>query len=343
MTEAELAQLSLVTVYGAMGAYLLAFVAFAGYLSAQVAGSGRSAAPALVGAGGASGGEEDPGEDLADLAAGGTERGGDVHSGAKRALGARMGGIAVALTFAATALLATAVALRTAAIHRVPWGNMYEFAITGSLVVSLVFAVILVRPQLVGLPSVRSARQMGVFLTGPILTTLWAATGLWYVDASALRPALQDKLWMSVHVFSAVVASALFTVAFSVTVVQLVKSRLEQRGSQPLWFRALPSAEVLEQVGYRLHAAAFPLWTFVLISGAIWAQKAWGRYWQWDPKEVWSFITFVVYAAYLHARATGGWSRRAAWFAVAGFACLMMNFGPVNTLFPGLHSYSGLG
>lgn len=333
MTEAEFAGQSLVTVYGAMGAYLLAFVAFAAFLSAQVTRAADVAEPALVGVDG--GGVADG------AVAGGSADGPDAA--VKRPLGDRLGGVAVALTFAATALLAVAVGLRTAAIHRVPWGNMYEFAITGSFIVSVVYAVILVRPQLVGLPSVRSARQLGVFLTGPILTTLWAATGLWYVDASALRPALQDKLWMSVHVFSAVVASALFTIAFSVTVVQLVKSWLERRGSQPRWFSALPSSEVLEQVGYRLHAAAFPLWTFVLISGAIWAQKAWGRYWQWDPKEVWSFITFVVYAAYLHARATGGWSRRAAWFAVAGFACLMMNFGPVNTLFPGLHSYSGLG
>ena len=96
-------------------------------------------------------------------------------------------------------------------------------------------------------------------------------------------------------------------------------------------------------MSYGIHVVAFPLWTFTVIAGAIWARQAWGSYWNWDPKEVWSFVIWVVYAAYLHARATAGWRRQAAaWIAIAGFACIIMNYAIVNMYFVGQHSYSGL-
>jgi cytochrome c-type biogenesis protein CcsB len=107
---------------------------------------------------------------------------------------------------------------------------------------------------------------------------------------------------------------------------------------------ALPSSTSLESSAYQLHAIAFPLWSFTLIAGAIWAERAWSSYWNWDPKEVWSFVIWVVYAAYLHARATQGYQgRRAAYLAVAGFACLLFNFLGVNFLFVGFHGYAGVG
>jgi cytochrome c-type biogenesis protein CcsB len=104
---------------------------------------------------------------------------------------------------------------------------------------------------------------------------------------------------------------------------------------------ALPSSADLEQLAYRLHVAAFPLWGFTLIAGAIWAEHAWGRYWNWDPKEIWTFVIWVVYAAYLHARATRGWDgRRAAYLAIAGYVAILVNFLVVNLFAVGLHSYA---
>ncbi|GMA87833.1 hypothetical protein GCM10025868_30830 [Angustibacter aerolatus] len=107
---------------------------------------------------------------------------------------------------------------------------------------------------------------------------------------------------------------------------------------------ALPSARDLDLTSYRLHAIAFPLWTFTLVAGAIWAENAWGRYWGWDPKEVWTFVIWVVYAGYLHARATRGWQgRKAAGLALAGYACILFNFLVVNIFFVGMHAYAGVG
>jgi cytochrome c-type biogenesis protein CcsB len=162
-------------------------------------------------------------------------------------------------------------------------------------------------------------------------------------------PALQSY-WLIIHVSIAFISSALFTIAFSATVLQLVQHRREENralGRPPRRGRfmdALPPSAELERAAYRLIAVSFPLWTFTLVAGAIWAEKAWGRYWGWDPKEVWTFVIWVVYAAYLHARATRGWDgRRAAYLALAGYVCVLINFGVVNVLFPGNHSYAGIG
>ena len=106
----------------------------------------------------------------------------------------------------------------------------------------------------------------------------------------------------------------------------------------------LPTAAALDRLTYRIHAFAFPVWTFAaLIAGPIWAKYAWGRYWGWDPKEVWAFITWVVYAAYLHSRATAGWSRRrSAVVALVGFATVLFDFIGINVFISGLHSYAGI-
>lgn len=107
--------------------------------------------------------------------------------------------------------------------------------------------------------------------------------------------------------------------------------------------RGLPSADQLETLAYRINLVGFILWTFTLIAGAIWAEAAWGRYWGWDTKEVWTFIVWVLYAGYIHARATRGWQgTRSALLGLTGFAAVLFNFGVVNVFFNGLHSYSGL-
>jgi cytochrome c-type biogenesis protein CcsB len=137
---------------------------------------------------------------------------------------------------------------------------------------------------------------------------------------------------------------AIFTIGFSLGILYLVQDRLESEpGGRRTFMHRLPDARALERLTYAVHIVAFPLWTFTVIAGAIWARQAWGSYWNWDPKEVWSFVIWVVYAAYLHARATTGWKRQnAVWIALAGYGCIIVNFAVVNVFFVGQHSYSGL-
>lgn len=328
--DETLANLSNQLVYSAMLVYTGALGAFAVDLSAR--GARRPAAPAgvLVGAGAAAE-RADAGADAADRADAG------VPAAAGRS---RAGGVAVALTWLAFALHLGAVVARGASVHRAPWGNMYEFAISGAVVVTGVYLFVLLR---------RDVRYLGTFVVLPVLLTLGLAVAVLYTQAAQLVPALQS-FWLVVHVSVAFVACALFTLAFSTTVLQLVQERREAAraaGTPPRRGRfmdAMPSSVDLERSSYRLHVVAFPLWTFTVIAGAIWAEAAWGRYWGWDPKEVWSFVIWVVYAAYLHARATRGWDgRRSAYLALAGYGCILFNFLVVNIFFVGWHSYAGVG
>jgi len=252
----------------------------------------------------------------------------------------RAAGIAVSLTWLAFLVHLAGVLARGLSIGRVPWANMYEFSVAGALVVTGVFLAILLR---------RDLRYLGSFVVGPVLLVLGLAVTAFYTEAAQLVPAL-DSYWLLIHVSVAFVAAALFTIGFSVSVLHLLQHRRELArllGRAPARGRFLdtlpPSAE-LELLAYRLHVVAFPLWTFTVVVGAVWADAAWGRYWGWDPKEVWSFVVWVVYAAYLHARATRGWAgTRSAYLVFAGFCCLVFNFVGVNLLFSGLHSYSGVG
>ncbi|MGF1664469.1 MAG: c-type cytochrome biogenesis protein CcsB, partial [Kineosporiaceae bacterium] len=247
----------------------------------------------------------------------------------------RAGGIAAGLLVLATGLHLAAVVARGLAAGRVPWSNAYEFALTGSLAVAVLAVALVVR---------RRNRWLGAFVVLPVLLTLGLATAVFYAETTALAPALQS-FWLVIHVSVAFIASALFTVAFSLTVLQLTQDRADSAAAagreRPALLRAVPGAEQLEAASFRLAAIGFVLWSFTLVAGAIWAEHAWGRYWGWDPKEVWSLVIWVVYAGYLHARVTAGWGgRRAAWLAVAGYACLLFNFFGVNYLFSGLHSYA---
>ncbi len=246
--------------------------------------------------------------------------------------------IGVALTVVATLLLAAGVVSRAFATDpwRVPWGNMYEFTLAGALGVALIYLVLLRRMRL---------RWMGLFLTGFEVAVLMLANLTLEQQAGPLVPALHSY-WLVIHVGAAVLATGAFSVGALVAVVFLLKLRVEGRGGARS--RALlgmfPDAEALDRLSYRLHAVGFPLWTFAaLIAGPIWAEYAWGSYWNWDPKEVWAFITWVIYAAYLHARATAGWrGRAAAAIALVGFATLLFNFVGINFFFGAgsMHSYA---
>ncbi len=152
-----------------------------------------------------------------------------------------------------------------------------------------------------------------------------------YTQAGPVVPAL-DSYWVAIHVTAAVAASGLFIVGGVAAALFLIRKDGPSR---------LPARADLERVAHRVIVIAFPIWTFAVISGALWADKAWGRYWGWDPKEVWAFITWVAYAAYLHARATAGWKGKAAMIvSLIAFACLMFNLVGVNIFIGGLHSYA---
>ena len=233
-----------------------------------------------------------------------------------------------------TALVVAGVVLRALEVHRWPLGNMYEFAIFGAMFVLLVYC---------GWSMRRDLRWLGLFVVTPVLLNLGLAITVWYTDASELMPSLRS-VWLAIHVTVATLSVAVFTIGFSLGVMYLIQDRLETATDRPRSFMSrLPDARALERLTYAVHIVAFPMWTFTVIAGAIWARQAWGSYWNWDPKEVWSFVIWVVYAAYLHARATTGWKRQnAVWIALVGYGCIILNFAVVNVFFVGQHSYSGL-
>jgi cytochrome c-type biogenesis protein CcsB len=220
---------------------------------------------------------------------------------------------------------------------RVPWGNMYEFTLAGTFGVSVMYLVLMRRYHL---------RWMGVLVTAFLVVVLMLDVLVLYVPAGPLVPALHSY-WLVIHVAAAVTASGAFAVGALASLLFLVKNRAIERGTlrQTGYLARLPEVGVLDRVAYRVHAFAFPIWTFAaLVAGPIWAEYAWGSYWNWDPKEVWAFITWVIYAAYLHARATAGWKGKlAATIALIGFASLLFNFVGINYFFGGgsLHSYAG--
>ena len=218
--------------------------------------------------------------------------------------------------------------------NRVPWGNMYEFTLSGTFVVALFYLVLSRRYALAWL---------GPLVVGFVLTLLMVAV-IWLYDPTGPLPEALNSPWLVIHVVSAILATGAFTLGGMTSVAYLLKRR---RGAEApdtgLWAR-VPSLEKLDLMSYRIHAFAFPVWTFaVLITGPIWAHQAWSSYWNWDPKEVWAFITWVVYAAYLHARTTAGWrGRNAAILALVGTATLWFNFIGINYFSSSSqHSYAG--
>ncbi|KRF16648.1 c-type cytochrome biogenesis protein CcsB [Nocardioides sp. Soil797] len=216
--------------------------------------------------------------------------------------------------------------------NRVPWGNMYEFVLSGTFMVVLIFLLLRSKFHLQWLAPV---------VVGFVLVILMVSQLTLYEEVVPLTEALSSP-WLVIHVVSAVIATGAFTIGAMLSVLYLVKARSGDRTTG--FIGRMPAPEVLDRVAYRVHAFAFPVWTFaVLITGPIWAHYAWSRYWGWDAKEVWAFITWVVYAAYLHARATAGWKgRNAAIVALVGVATLWFNFIGINYFFGGSsqHSYA---
>lgn len=252
------------------------------------------------------------------------------------------GRIAVSLTVLAFALHLFAVLSRAVSVQRAPWSNMYEF--------STAFSMVIVAAYLGFLLAKKNVRWLGLPLVTTVLLDLGLAVVVLYTESDQLVPAL-DSIWMWIHVSLAIVCGALFYLGAVATVLFLFRDRYESKlaaGGKPGGFATsvmerLPSSVTLDKFAYRINAAVFPVWTFTIIAGAIWAEAAWGRYWGWDPKEVWSFITWVGYACYLHARATAGWKgRKAAYLAIAAFLCFLFNYYGVNMFVDSLHSYAGV-
>ncbi len=244
------------------------------------------------------------------------------------------GRLAIAVTVVAFALHVAAVVARGVAAGRPPWGNMYEFVTS-----SMMFAVLLFLIAVWKL----GARWLGLGVTLLAAMGLGGAVTVFYVDVAPLVPALHS-VWFVIHIVAAAISGAAFNVGAVASVLYLLRRRVEDNGRAVTGYLArIPSSSTLDLFAYRLHAFAFPLWTFTIAAGAIWAQYAWGRFWNWDPKETWSFVTWVIYAAYLHARATAGWKGSpAAIIAIVGVVSFWFNFVGVNLLFGGLHSYAGI-
>ncbi|ROS31591.1 c-type cytochrome biogenesis protein CcsB [Cellulomonas sp. PhB150] len=269
----------------------------------------------------------------------------------------RAEGIARSTHYLGVALLFAGIVTRGIAAGRWPTANMYEFTLVGVFVATLVLAIMQRR---------RIIPFISVIVLGMAVLSLALALLKFYIQAEAVQPALQSY-WLIIHVGVAITATGIFTVAFAASVLQVLRDGRENdhshlvgpsvkagglrsslagwavTGPRFAWLEQVPDARRLEAMAFRLNAVGFVLWTFTLIGGAIWAEHAWGRYWGWDPKEIGTFVAWVVYAAYLHARTTRGWSgRRAVYFVFVGYAVVLANFTVVNLVVTGKHSYSGL-
>jgi cytochrome c-type biogenesis protein CcsB len=241
--------------------------------------------------------------------------------------------LATAFMALGTVLLLAGIISRGISAGHAPWGNMYEFSITGAFAFSLAYLVALRKYDL---------RWLGLFISFSVLLTLGTAITLLYRNSAPLVPALKST-WLIIHVSTAIICGGIFLLANVIAGAYLFLERYEESGARPLWALRIPSLETLDQLSYRLVAFVFPLWTFSVIAGAIWAESAWGRYWGWDPKETWAFITWVAYAVYLHARVTVGWrGRRAAWLCIFAGSTFLFNYVYINVWGTGKHTYSGL-
>ena len=315
-------ELSWLTLWGATALYAIAMVASSFHLARVADTRIEARAKKKVAVGSAS---NDAGETPESV----TTASGVVKTKAK--------GIAQATLFMGGLLNLVGVVARGIEAQHVPWSNMYGYTITGVLVA--VGTVLIMQRK-------RDVAFLVPLVSGIAAVSIGLALRYMYEAATGLQPALQS-FWLVIHVSIAIIATGIFAVGAVASILQLMrdsrengarKNGLLQRWN---WLEAVPTALKLESLAFRLHAVAFVLWTFTLVTGAVWAEHAWGRYWGWDPKEVWTFVIWVIYAAYLHARTTQGWAgRRSAWLAIVGFITVIMNFTVVNLVFQGLHSYA---
>lgn len=339
MNIQELSALGIVT---AAVVYLLAFMAHAAeWASAR----GLSAEPAtepatagqreLVGAGVGGGSlSQDPRSQSSDPSSLSLSTGPEADADHAARLRVDMfGRMGVGLTIIAAASHLMGMVLRGVAGRRLPWGNMYEFTVSALAFAVIAYLVLVLR---------KNMRWLGLPMTLLLAIGCGLAATVFHVAVAPLVPALHS-VWFIIHIVAACISGAAFNLGGMASIIYLFKARSEQRGSTTGYLAKLPSSQKMDTFAYRAHAFAFPIWTFTIAAGSIWAEYAWGRFWGWDPKETWSLVTWVVYACYLHARATAGWKgRNAAIIAIIGVASFWFNFIGVNLVFSGLHSYAGI-
>jgi cytochrome c-type biogenesis protein CcsB len=319
----------------ALAVYVLAMILHAvehGLLRRTSAETAQAAEPAPVAVGA---GAADAGPVSGGVASTTADDAGSTPGRRPRSRAERFGRTGVALTVLGFGLHIAMLGVRGFAAGRAPWGNMYEFTAAISLVAVGAWLVVLARrPEL---------RRLGAFVLLPVVVLMFLAGTVLYTQTAPVVPALRSY-WLAIHVTAAVVSSGILLVAGVASVLYLLRSVNEAHPDRLAWTTRIPGAAALDRVAYRATAFAFPIWTFAVLTGAIWAEAAWGRYWGWDPKETTAFIAWVVYAAYLHARSTAGWrGRRAAVVNIVGFAVMVFNLFFVNLVVTGLHSYAGLG
>jgi cytochrome c-type biogenesis protein CcsB len=252
--------------------------------------------------------------------------------------GRRWGAIALVLTALGALAHGAVLVTRGLATDRLPWGNMYEFSTATVFVAVVAYLVFALRTP--------GLRHIGLFVLAPVVLAMVLIGLFLYAEAGPLVAALRSY-WLAIHVSTAIIGFGIFFVSGIASALYLAKTRHDERvaaGEEAGGLLSrLPGAAVLDRVAHRTAVFGFPIWTFTVIAGAIWAEAAWGRFWGWDPKETWAFIAWVVYAAYLHARTTAGWrGKPAAWVNVAGLAVMIFNLTFVNMVSTGLHSYAGV-
>jgi cytochrome c-type biogenesis protein CcsB len=333
VTTDTLAAYSLLMAYSAIAVYAIAFVMYVLDLSRRTGtipaaqATARTAVPAAASA----------------RAGGGTallERVGSVTTriaeGQAKSVNraTRFQRTAFALMIIAWIVHVAAVVLRGVAAGRGPWANMYEFSLTGTAIVVGIFIVVNLW---------RDVRFLGAYITGFVVLLLGLAATNFYVAVTPTSPPLQSY-WLYIHISVAMLATGFYAVGGGLAIVQLLQQAREKgRLTRGRFLATFPPSATLETMSSRLIIVGFAFWTFTLMAGAIWAYHAWGRYWGWDTKEVWTFIVWVIFAGYIHARATRGWrGTRSAWLAIIGLAAVLFNFTIVNLFFHGLHAYSGL-
>ena len=322
--------LSLVAVYSAMGVYTVAFILFTFDLATRSAKEPASAAGAVDAAPAVASAQHAGGVATAVRAE--TTR--TTTEDAAPSGATRYQRAAFALAILGWVLHFGGTVLRGVAAERVPWANMFEFGLTATAMGMGIFLLVQFWKDL---------KFLGAYITGFTLLSLGIVTVNFYVDVVPTPPPLQSA-WLVIHVLVATLATAFFAIGAGLSVMQLLRTRREMRKAEGLRFLdTLPGASTLESLAYRVNVVGFVFWTFTLIAGAIWAERAWGRYWGWDTKEVWTFILWTLFAGYIHARATRGWrGERSAWLAIIGFSAVVFNYTIINLCFKGLHSYSRL-
>lgn len=235
--------------------------------------------------------------------------------------------VALALQAAGFVLHTAALVCRGIGAGRLPMTNQYEFATAfawGLCLVSLVFVVKFKFPVL------------GSF-AAPVIFLIIGYAAMQSKEVRELMPALRSN-WLGFHVSTAIIAYGAFGVSFVLSVIFLLRDRMKEKGFLD---QHIPDREKLDIISYRSVALGLLFLTFTILTGAIWAERAWGSYWSWDPKETWSLVTWIIYATYLHLRIRKGWiGRAAAIFAAVGFVAVMFTYIGVNTFLPGVHSYA---